>query len=147
MLKLIATSGHRPTGSVASGMAGAVMTCLLCSTVHAGVGAQAMDRNAPWVESAVCSVAIKSELDANKPIHATTPIDNLVSAPATCTGNVMLRNELVGGVRGLLVNGWRVSSATHQVTTLRAFPSGQVELLISALFVLERPQIVNVPTR
>ena len=55
----------------------------------------------------------------------------------------MLRAEIVGGVRSLLVNGWRITNVSHQITSLRMHPSGQADLLISGVFVLERPQFVN----
>ena len=147
MLQFIAPRSDRPWKNGTQRIVSVFMACLLCSTAHAGAVNLTVDKNAPWVESAICSVAIKSELDANKPIQLTSPIDNLVSVPANCTGNVMLRAEVMGGVRSLLVNGWRIANTSHQVTSLRTLPSGQVDLLISGIFVLERPQIINAISR
>ena len=94
-----------------------------------------------WVDSTTCSVLLKSPIDASKPLQAGTPLDLLISLPAICTSSVSGQAQVAGGVRSLLVAGFRVTSVSHAVTALPVAPGEtRVELLVSALFALERPQ-------
>jgi hypothetical protein len=101
----------------------------------------AIDGDALWIESAVCSVVVKTPIDATWPLLAGNPIETLVGITTNCTGNMMVQNEIRGGVRLLLRQGFRIRGLSHQVTPLRTDPDGKVELLISAMFTLERPAI------
>lgn len=103
-----------------------------------------IDRNAVLADSAVCTVVIKTSIEASQVLAAGNPIDGLSSMPATCNGNMMMQLVVGGGVRQMLVTGYRLIGVSHQVTALATSPSGKAELLISAVFALERPTTVIV---
>ena len=101
------------------------------SPVHEVVGS---------TESAVCTVVKRVTIDASKPLTTTNPIEGISTLPTVCNSRIFSKSEYVDGIRSLLVIGWRITSASHQVTTLGPNAStGAVELLISAVFSLERP--------
>jgi hypothetical protein len=101
------------------------------------------DTKAFWVESTVCTVVVKTPIDAVRPIQAGTPIDLLTSLPAICTSSVTGQNQVQGGIRSLLTAGFRVTGVSHQVAVLSpAGGDGKAELLISAILSLERQQLV-----
>lgn len=104
-------------------------------------GGPEVNPRAFWVESSICSIVIKVPIDAAKPLQVGTPFDQLVSLPAICTGNVSGQASVPGGVRSLLATGYRVVAVSHNVSTLPG-PSNdsRSEVLITALFSLERPQ-------
>jgi len=103
--------------------------------------APVVDRSAFWVDSTVCSVVLKTSVDASKPLAPGTPIDQLSSLGAICISNITGQNQVAGGVRSLLAEGFRVTALSHHVAVLApAAADGRSELLISALFSLERPQ-------
>jgi hypothetical protein len=118
---------------------------LLLCTESVALGAAVIappevDRNAFWIESTVCSVVVKTPIDATKPLLAGNPIATLAGITANCTGNMMVQNEVQGGVRLLLQQGYRIRALSHQVTPLHSDAESKVDLLISAIFTLERPQ-------
>ena len=101
-----------------------------------------VNNKAFWVETAICSVVLRVPIDTNKALQATTPIDQLSTLPAVCTGNVIGQILVNGGVRSLINSGHRITGLSHQVTVLSALSSdNKVELLLSALFSLEKPQV------
>lgn len=103
--------------------------------------APVVDRSAFWVDSTICSVVLKTSVDAAKPLAPGTPIDQLSSLGAICTSNITGQNLVAGGVRSLLAEGFRVTAMSHHVAVLApAVADGRAEVLISALFSLERPQ-------
>ena len=103
-----------------------------------------VNNKAYWVETNVCSVVLRAPIEANKTLQANTPIDQLSSLPAVCTSNVTGQNQVAGGVRSLIGVGHRITSVSHQVTALpNVSTDGKVELLISALFSLEKPQVAQ----
>jgi hypothetical protein len=90
-------------------------------------------------ESAVCTVVSRVTIDLSKPLTTTNPIEGIATLPAICNSRVFSKAEHVEGIRSLLVIGWRVTSASHQVTPLGTNAStGAVELLVSVVFSLER---------
>lgn len=100
--------------------------------------------NAFWVDSTVCSVVLKTTIDALKPIQqGATPLDTLAARPATCSSNITGQTMQAAGVRGLLAAGFRVNSVSHAVTPLYSSADARVELLLSAVFALERPQTTS----
>jgi hypothetical protein len=122
-----------------------VATLVLVATGAANAGATAVgqsgaaiDRNALLVDSVVCTVVLKASIEASQGLGAGNPIDALVTVPATCVGNTMPQTQVGGGVRQMLISGFRQIGVSHQVTTLAVTPSGKAELLISAIFALER---------
>lgn len=137
---------RRAIGSIPSLAFATVLTCV-ASTVFGGMAFAAtdVDRNAFWVESTVCSVVVKTSIDAVKPLSGGNPIETLAGVKANCTGNMMVQAEVQGGVRLLLQQGFRVTSLSHQITPLRTDGGGNVMLLISAMFTLERPQAKTAP--
>ncbi len=107
----------------------------------AGLGGPEINPRAFWVESNICSIVIKVPIDAAKPLQVGTPFDQLASLPAICTGNVSGQAPVPGGVRSLLATGYRVVAVSHQVTALPGSTlDSRSEVLITALFSLERPQ-------
>jgi len=99
------------------------------------------DRSAFWVDTTICSVVLKTSIDAIKPLAPGTPIDQLSSLGAICTSNISGQNLVTGGVRSLVAEGYRVTAMSHHVAVLApAAADGRAEVLISALFSLERPQ-------
>lgn len=120
---------------------GAVSAAAANPPVPASVIAPTVDARAFWVDSTVCSVVLKTSIDAIKPLAPGTPIDQLSSLGAICTSNITGQNLVAGGVRSLLAEGFRVTALSHQVVVLApAGADGRAEVLISALFSLERPQ-------
>lgn len=111
---------------------------------HAGIAKVAGDVIPPnrvqpqWVESTLCSVVMRAPIDAGKPLQAGNPIDTLVSQPVVCTGNATQQMPMAGGLRLMLSNGFRITSISHQITPIKFDPDGKTELLITALFGLER---------
>lgn len=103
-----------------------------------------VNNKAYWVETNICSVVLRAPIETNKTLQASTPIDQLSSLPAVCTSNVTGQNQVAGGVRSLIGVGHRITGVSHQVTALPGVsPDGKVELLISALFSLEKPQVAQ----
>lgn len=100
--------------------------------------------NAFWVDTTVCSVVLKTTIDALKSIQqGATPLDTLAAQPATCSSNITGQTMQAAGVRGLLAAGFRVNSVSHAVTPLHSSADARVELLLSAVFALERPQTTS----
>lgn len=107
-----------------------------------------------WVESSICTVLVKAPIDVARPLQAGTPIDLLANMAAICTSSVTGQAPVPGGVRSLLVAGFRITAVSHTVSALPvaataagAPAEGRVELLISAIFALERPQATATPGR
>ena len=98
-----------------------------------------LNPNAFWVDSTICTVVIKTPIEINKPIRSGTPIDQIANMPAICTSNSG-QSVSENGVRTLLNSGFRVKGVSHSVTALGALADGKVELLLSAVFALERPE-------
>jgi len=96
-----------------------------------------------WVESAVCTLVLKTSIDIARPILSGTPIDQFSTLPATCALGTGAPVNWQGGVRALLGIGFRVKSVSHSVTNLGVVSDGKVELLLSAVFALERPDGSN----
>ena len=98
-------------------------------------------------ETTICTSVSKAALNPARPVLPNNPIDRLSLMPTICSGGGMNQSELPGGIRQLLLAGWRITQVSHQVTSLGA-SSGEtgVELLISGLFVLER-QLFSAQTR
>lgn len=99
-----------------------------------------INTNAFYVDSSVCTVVIKASVEPGKPIQPGTPIDQLASLPAICTSSMTGQNTVQGGVRGQMINGFRVTGVSHAVTPLGLLADGRQELLISMVIALERPQ-------
>jgi hypothetical protein len=100
--------------------------------------------NAFWVDSTVCSVVLKTSIDALKPIQqGATPLDTLTAQPATCSSNITGQTMQAAGIRALLAAGFRVNSVSHAVTPLHSSTDARVELLLSIVFALERPQTAS----
>ena len=128
--KLLALSCLCAVSGMASLQAHAVVSVPLIS-----------ERNAHWVESAMCSVVLKTQIEAGQPLLPGNPIESMAVLPANCSGNVMEHATVSGGIRYLLQSGFRMTGVSHQTTALRTNPDGKVELLISAIYALERPQL------
>lgn len=95
-------------------------------------------------ETAICTSVVKAPLNPARPVLPNNPIDRLGLMPTICTGGGMNQTEIPGGVRQLLLSGWRITQLSHQVTSLGAGnPETGVDLLISGLFVLERQTFVT----
>lgn len=93
----------------------------------------------PQGESAICTSLAKAALNPARSVLPNNPIDRLGLMPAICSGGGMNQAEIPGGVRQLMQSGWRVIQLSHQVTPLGGVNAdGNVELLISGVFVLER---------
>lgn len=95
-----------------------------------------------WVETAICTVVQRATIEPGRPIQLGTPIDLLPSLPAVCTSNATGQTPVAAGVRSLTVAGFRVTGVSHQVTVLPTplqTVEPRAELLISAIFSLERP--------
>lgn len=129
---------------LALGSAGSANANLRVTTVEQS-GAS-IDRNAVLADSAVCTVVLKTSIEASQALGTGNPIDSLMTMPATCTGNMLTHTQMPGGVRQMLVSGFRLIGVSHQVTTLVTTPTGKAELLISAMFALERPTSVILNT-
>lgn len=71
-------------------------------------------------ESAVCTVVKRVTIDASKPLTSTSPIEGISPLPTVCNSRIFSKSEYVDGPRSLLVIGWRITSASHQVTMLEA---------------------------
>jgi hypothetical protein len=112
---------------------------LATNLVSAAASIPTVDQNSYWVENVICTAIVKTNFEASRNLAVGNPIEELVVMPANCSGNMMVKTIVNGGVRQLLQSGFRVVSVSHQVTTLVADPTGKAELLISALFALERP--------
>ena len=113
----------------------------------AALGPELLPR-AFWVDSTVCTVLVKAPIDTTKPLQTGTPVDLLASLPAICTSSVTGQALVPGGVRSLLVAGFRVTAVSHTVSPLPAAAGdSRVDLLISAIFSLERPQSTATPAR
>jgi hypothetical protein len=118
-----------------TGLAAFVLTAGV-HTAHAAVTARDAFES---TESAVCTVVKRVSIDLSKPLTVSNPIESLSLLPAVCNSRVLSKMEYTDGVRSLLVIGWRVTSASHQVTSLGTNTStGAAELLVSAVFTLER---------
>lgn len=116
----------------------AAVTGLLA--LPAGAAMEVVPR-AFFVDSSICTVLARAPIDTTKPLQAGTPLDLLVSMPTICTSNVSGQTAVQGGVRSLLAAGFRITAVSHQVTPLSSTPGDpRVELLITAVFGLERPQ-------
>ncbi len=103
--------------------------------------APAVDLTAFWLDTTICSVVLKTSIDAAKPLAPGTPIDQLSSMGAICTSNITGQSLVTGGVRSLLAEGFRVTALSHHVAVLgHAAAEGRSEVLVSVLFSLERPQ-------
>lgn len=98
-----------------------------------------VDANSYWVENVVCTSIVKTSIDVSRGLSAGNPIEGLSLMPVNCSGNMMTNTLVSGGVRQMLQSGFRLVSVSHQVTTLATDQTGKAELLISALFALERP--------
>ncbi len=100
--------------------------------------------NAMWAETVVCTVVTKAPIDSSKKLQFGTPIDLITTAPSICTSSITGQAAVNDGVRSLINAGFRITSVSHHVTALpTATPTGspsQVELLISAIFALQRLQ-------
>src|ERR1035437_6599690 len=105
-----------PSFALAAGLTCAA-SAALCATV---LGTTKLDRGAFWIESTVCSVVVKTTIDAVNPLLSGNPVETLAGIPANCTGNMMVQSEIQGGVRLLLQQGFRVTSVSHQITPLLA---------------------------
>lgn len=126
---------RRPPGfwSLTRGLVG---IATLLSWTSAGAGAIA---SSPLtVETAVCSVVWKSSYEPSRAIAPANPIESLPYLPALCTSQIMSRAEIRDGVRSLLALGWRAVNTSHQTTMVGTSKDGAAELLISAIFTLER---------
>ena len=100
-----------------------------------------INSKAYWIEINTCSVVLRTSIELNQKLQPNTPIDQLSSMPAICTSNVSGQNLVSGGVRNLIGSGHRITGISHQVTVLPTVSTdGKVELLISAIFILEKPQ-------
>lgn len=133
---------------------GLLAVLALAPSVQAAVLGPELQPRAFWVESSVCTVLVKAPIDAARPLQAGTPIDLLASMPAICTSSVTGQAPVPGGVRSLLVAGFRITAVSHTVSALPVVAAaagtpadGRVELLISAIFALERPQATITPSR
>ena len=141
--------------SLAAGLAVVLVAVLVMApAVQAVVLGPELQPRAFWVESSVCTVLVKAPIDATRPLQAGTPIDLLTSMPAICTHSVTGQAPVPGGVRSLLMAGFRITAVSHTVSALPVAAAaagtpadGRVELLISAIFALERPQASITPGR
>jgi hypothetical protein len=105
------------------------------------------DQSAFWVDSSVCTVVVKTSIDTTKGIQVgATPFDSLTSLPAICISNVGGQTLVPNGVRYLMSMGFRIKSVSHTSTSLSNMDN-KVELLLSALFALERPQTIDPNTK
>ena len=105
------------------------------------LGIESKDRKVTeTTEFMVCTVTSKSFLESGKPLYlGKTPIDSLKAETASCSSTFSGADNLVaGGVMLLLAQGYRLASASHQVTPLHRDSEGRTELLVTAVFVLER---------
>lgn len=99
-----------------------------------------VDHDAYWIESAVCSMSIRTSAGA----EPGAMLGTLITAPAQCTGNVMAQH-VAGGVQTMLQRGFRVRTAHHQITLLPARADGEAGMLVTGLFTLERPAVKSPP--
>jgi hypothetical protein len=110
-------------------------------------GVPELNPRAFWVDSSICTVVLKVPIDAAKPLAVGTPVDQLSSLPAVCASNVSGQTAVPGGIRSLLGQGFRVTAVSHALTALPGLALGaspgelRAELLITAIFCLERPQM------
>jgi hypothetical protein len=119
------------------------IACGACVSSDAALAATEVDRDAYWIESAVCTVAIRTAAGAGV-AEAGNALGALTTAPANCTGNQMAQ-VVPGGVHTLLQRGFRITTAHHQIVTLPARADGEVAMLVTGLFALERPAIKPPP--
>jgi hypothetical protein len=128
-------------------MAIGLVTCTMSTQANMKITesyAPTVNNKAYWVETNICSVVLRAPIEPNKTLQANTPIDQLSSLPAVCTSNLTGQNQVAGGVRSLIGVGHRITGLSHQVTALPSISTdGKVELLISALFSLEKPQVAQ----
>ena len=117
----------------------AILSLACAGFASAGANIPTVDQSAYWVENVVCTAVVKTSIEASRNLIAGNPIEALVIMPANCSGNMMANSVVNGGVRQMLQSGFRLVSVSHQVTTLVADQTGKAELLISALFALDRP--------
>lgn len=146
---------HRPIPGPHSGR-WAVAGLLAMALGHAGAATfgPELQPRAYWVESSVCTVLLKAPIDAARPLQTGTPVDLLATMPAICTSSVTGQAPVPGGVRSLLIAGFRITAVSHSVTALppastpaNGLADPKVELLVSAIFTLERPQAAVAPSR
>lgn len=133
---------------------GLLAALALAPVAQAAVLGPELQPRAFWVDSSVCTVLVKAPIDVARPLQAGTPIDLLATMPAICTSSVTGQAPVPGGVRSLLVAGFRITAVSHTVSALPVAASaagapaeGRVELLISAIFALERPQAATTSGR
>jgi hypothetical protein len=100
-----------------------------------------------YVDTTICSVVIKTSINPTASIQQGTPVDSLIGQPAICTSSVSGQSQISTGVRQLIGNGFRITGVSHAVTVLGQSTTDRSDLLISAIFTLERPQVapINVP--
>jgi hypothetical protein len=89
-------------------------------------------------ETAVCTVVKRVSMDLTKPLTTSNPIEGLATLPAVCNGRAMSKLEYGDGIRSLMGTGWTVMSVSHQVTHLGTGSNGSAEMLISAIFSIQR---------
>jgi hypothetical protein len=93
-----------------------------------------------FVDTTVCSVVLKTSINAVASIQQGTPIDSLIGQPAICTSSVTGQAQVATGVRQVIGNGFRITGVSHSVTVIGLPTNERSELLLSAVFTLERPQ-------
>ncbi len=122
---------------------GCALSCLLWATPATVRSATEVDRNAFWIESAVCTVVIKTPASIGV-ADPTAVLGALVSTAASCTGNVMAQ-IVPGGVSAMLQRGFRLTTAHHQIVLLPARGEADAAWLVTGLFALERPAVKPPP--
>jgi hypothetical protein len=115
---------------------GVVTTLFL--NANAGVLPLGTNQTTQWVESTLCTVVLRAPIDAGKPLQSGNPIEAMASLPVVCTGSIMQQMPIAGGVRQMMTMGFRVTGISHQVTPIKSDADGKNELLITALFTMER---------
>lgn len=90
-------------------------------------------------ETMYCTTLYKGTAEVGKPLLAGGPLEQLANLPTFCAANGA-NIEQRDGVRGLMAAGWRAISVSHNVAVLSAAkePSDKVELLISAMYILQK---------
>jgi hypothetical protein len=110
------------------------MGAAMCATTT--VAAAITVSTSPNESTLTCSVGQMVTLQPATSLANPNPIDSMMVMPARCSGVYRNMSDAREGIKGLLMMGYSVQHVSHQVTPLRTKANGEVDLLLSAVFIL-----------
>lgn len=91
-------------------------------------------------ETALCITTHKGSADAGRLFNNGNPLDQMMAFPTSCVLTGLGALERRDGIKGLMANGWRPTSVSHQLMPMTvAQPGGdKLEILLSLVVILQR---------